>query len=86
MAGLVACGDEADVRGGDIESLNGFDDVDDCGARADADVLGLGVEVVFYGADSSIAFGSFDISHWGLRGGVDRFSVRDNGVMCLMGC
>ena len=47
----------------DFEGLNGFDNIDYSASRANADILRFGVEVVSYGADGSIALGSFNIGH-----------------------
>lgn len=66
---LVASRHEADGAGVDAQRRDGFDDVHDCGARADADVFGSGVEVVVHGADGGVALCSLYVHGCGGGGG-----------------
>lgn len=78
LARLVAGGDEADGGvGGDL--FYGFDDVDDGGAGADADVGGRGVEVVLDGLLGGGAFGGLDgcVGHGGRAGEASRVWALD---------
>ncbi len=45
--------------------LDLFDNVDDCAARADADIGVRWGEVVGDGAAGGVAFGGFDVDHCG---------------------
>ena len=51
------------------ERLDGFYDVDDGAARADADVRGGGRKMIGDGAAGGVAFGGFDVDHCGGLGG-----------------
>ena len=87
MAGLVARGHEVDAAGVDAEVGDGFDDVDDGRAGADADVAERGVEMVGDGADGGVAFGGFDVGHWGGLG-VEEIAEMGSAELgrCGLGC
>lgn len=54
---------------GVFELLYGFDNVDNCAARADANVAGFGVKVLFHCKLSGGAFGRFNGGELGCGGG-----------------
>ena len=66
---MIACGNEEDVLyAGVLELLDGFDDVDDCAAGANADVAGFGIEVLFHCKLGGSAFGGFNGGEFGCSG------------------
>lgn len=66
LAGLVACWHEEDVGDAVVfQCLDGLNYVNDGATRADAHILGRGVEVVINGFDCSVALCSFNVRcHW----------------------
>lgn len=69
LPGLTARGDVEDLRDALVfQGPNRFDDIDDCAARADADVFGRGVEVVGDGLVGGVSLGAFEVGHFYGRG------------------
>lgn len=76
---MIACRHEADILyAGIFELLNGFDNIDDCAAGADADVPGFRIEVLFHCKVGGGAFGGLDSGELG-GGGGGHGGKRDGG-------